>query len=333
MPTHATLGKVLASRMRAALLQMAAMLPASNFRAMAMVSPHFRVAVMGDAHGDFLDGECKVLERVAKPDLFLAVGDFANEDAAIIRRVAAATKHLSGAAHVILGNHDAWRSSRTGTVSETLRHIRDAVSPDLDVAYRRVEVPSATGVFSVVGARPLSWGGGIQATTKKSWALLKELYGVSTPEESTGVITDALLGAVGPAIVVAHQGPAGLGEEAASICGKDWTPQPAGGDFGDDDLSECIASARAVGVPLCCFGHMHAPLRHGGRRKMVCEREGTVYVNAAEVPRHRTAVEGVDFHYTIVDFGPGDRVGRVAGVWLNERAGLVDEEELWKRVE
>ena len=66
---------------------------------------------------------------------------------------------------------------------------------------------------------------------------------------------------------------------------------------------------------------------------MVCEREGTVYVNAAEVPRHRTAVEGVDFHYTIVDFGPGDRVDRVAGVWLNERAGLVDEEELWKRAE
>ena len=55
------------------------------------------------------------------------------------------------------------------------------------------------------------------------------------------------------------------------------------------------------------------------------EREGTGYVNAAEVPRHRTAVEGVDFHYTIVDFGPGDRVDRVAGVWLNERAGLVDE--------
>ena len=59
---------------------MAAMLPASNFRAMAM-NPHFRVAVLGDAHGDFLDGECAVLERVAKPDLFLAVGDFNNEDA------------------------------------------------------------------------------------------------------------------------------------------------------------------------------------------------------------------------------------------------------------
>ena len=198
------------------------------------------------------------------------------------------------------------------------------------MAYRRVDVPSATGVFSVVGARPLSWGGGIQATTKKSWALLKELYGVSTPEESTGVITDALLGAVGPAIVVAHQGPAGLGEDAGAICGRDWTPQAA--DFGDDDLLDCITSARAVGVPLCCFGHMHAPLRHGGRRRMVCEREGTVYVNAAEVPRHRdSSANGKDFHYTIVDFGPGDRVDRVAGVWLNERAGLVDEEELWKR--
>ena len=206
---------------------MAAMLPASNFRAMAM-KPHFRVAVLGDAHGDFLDGEVAVLDRVAKPDLFLAVGDFANEDAAIVRRIASATRDLSGAAHLILGNHDAWRSSRTGTVSETLRAIRDAVSPDLDVAYRRVEVPSATGVFSLVGARPLSWGGGIQATTKKSWALLKDLYGVSTPEESASVITDALLGAVGPAIVVAHQGPAGLGEEAASICGRDWTATAAG---------------------------------------------------------------------------------------------------------
>ena len=309
---------------------MAAMLPASNnFRAMAM-KPNFRVAVLGDAHGDFLTGECAVLERVAKPDLFLAVGDFNNEELDIIKRVAAATKHLSGAAHLILGNHDAWRSSRTGKVSETLRAIRDAVSPDLDVAYRRVEVPSATGVFSLVGARPLSWGGGIQATTKKSWALLKDLYGVSTPEESTAIITDKLLGAVGPAIVVAHQGPAGLGEEAASICGKDWM-QPYS-DFGDDDLRDSLASARSVGIPLCTFGHMHAPLRHGGRRRMVCEREGTVYVNAAEVPRHRTAVEGVDFHYTIVDFGPGDRVDRVAGVWLNERAGLVDEEELWKRV-
>ena len=308
---------------------MAAMLPASNnFRAMAM-KPNFRVAVLGDAHGDFLTGECAVLERVAKPDLFLAVGDFDNESLDIIRRVAAATKDLSGAAHLILGNHDAWRSSRTGTVSETLRAIRDAVSPDLDVAYRRVEVPSATGVFSVVGARPLSWGGGLAATTKKSWALLKELYGVSTPEESTGVITDALLGAVGPAIVVAHQGPAGLGEEAASICGKDWV-QPYS-DFGDDDLRDSLASARSVGIPLVCFGHMHAPLRHGGRRLMVCEREGTVYVNAAEVPRHRQSTTGVDFHYTIVDFGPGDRVNRVAGVWLSEEAGLVDEEVLWRR--
>ena len=88
---------------------MAALLPASNFRAMAM-KPHFRVAVMGDAHGDFLDGECAILERVAKPDLFLAVGDFANEESTIIKRVAAATKQLSGAAHLILGNHDAWRS-------------------------------------------------------------------------------------------------------------------------------------------------------------------------------------------------------------------------------
>ena len=66
---------------------------------------------------------------------------------------------------------------------------------------------------------------------------------------------------------------------------------------------------------------------------MVCERDGTVYVNAAEVPRHRKSTTGIEYHYTIVDFGPGDRVDRVAGVWLSERDGLVDEEELWKRIE
>ena len=129
---------------------------------------------------------------------------------------------------------------------------------------------------------------------------------------------------------IRDRGPAGLGEEASSICGKDWVKPYE--DFGDDDLRDCITSARAVGVPLCCFGHMHAPLRHGGRRTMVSESDGTVYVNAAEVPRHRKSTTGIEYHYTIVDFGPGDRVDRVAGVWLNERAGLVDEEELWKRV-
>ena len=67
------------------------------------MKPHFRVAVMGDAHGDFLDGECAVLERVAKPDLFLAVGDFDNESLEIIKRVASATKDLSGAAHLDSG--------------------------------------------------------------------------------------------------------------------------------------------------------------------------------------------------------------------------------------
>ena len=45
---------------------------------------------------------------------------------------------------------------------------------------------------------------------------------MSLRRESTGVITDALLGAVGPAIVVAHQGPAGLGEEGGVDLQQDW---------------------------------------------------------------------------------------------------------------
>ena len=58
------------------------------------------MAVLGDAHGDFLDGEFAVLERVAKPDLFLAVGDFNNEELDIIKRVAGGHQSTSRAPRI-----------------------------------------------------------------------------------------------------------------------------------------------------------------------------------------------------------------------------------------
>ena len=161
----------------------------------------FRVAVLGDVHGEWRDREFETLRAAAAPDLLLAVGDFANEDPHVVERVAGAARRFPGPAHLVLGNHDAWRSSRTGAASPRLRRIVSSVQ-GLDVGFRRVEAPSATGVFSVVGGRPLSWGGGAKATTPASWALLRELYGVGDAAESRDVLTDALLGALGPAIVV-----------------------------------------------------------------------------------------------------------------------------------
>ena len=182
-------------------------------------------------------------------------------------------------------------------------------------------------VFSLVGARPLSWGGGVKQTTPAAWRVIRELYGVDGSDESTQVVADALLGSVGPAIVLAHQGPAGLGEDRAAICGKDWTKRAS--DFGDDALRDALDTARdaRVPVPLCVFGHMHSELRGGGARHMVHEdARGTLHVNAAKVPRHR----GSHFYFTVVDMD-ARAATRVLGVWLDAEDGLVDHEVLWER--
>ena len=116
-------------------------------------------------------------------------------------------------------------------------------------------------------------------------------------------------------VFLAHNGPYGLGDRASSICGRDFvTPYDSGepsGDFGCPDLQQAIAqlkqpSSRAgphaaatarVHVPLCVFGHMHEALFHGAsnvQRTMVTERDGTVYVNTAVVPRIRDASNTTD---------------------------------------
>ena len=318
-------GKECWLHMRRSFCVMSAFLPASG---------GFRVAILGDVHGMWRGAaEAEVLERVVKPDLFVAVGDYGNEDAAFVEALVASTSCLSGARYFFLGNHDAWLSGKAGVASEALLRLKAACG-ELDCGYRRVEVPSATGVFSLVGARPLSWGGGIKSTNAKSWNLLSELYGVRNAEESLGVVTDALLGSVGPAIVVAHQGPAGLGDDRAAICGRDWTKRAA--DFGDDDLRDALDTARDGGAPvaLCVFGHMHSALSGGGRRRMVhVDDRGTLHVNAAEVPRHRKnpAHGADDVHFTVVDVDDRGSPIRVLGVWLNEEAGLAAHDVLWAR--
>ena len=293
----------------------------------ALRRPEFRIAVLGDVHDQWRGRvEAETLERVVRPDLFLAVGDFANENAAFVEEIVASTACLSGARHLVLGNHDAWTSAKAGAASDALRRTKAACG-DLDVGYRRVEIPSASSVFSLVGARPLSWGGGLKQTTPAAWRVIRELYGVDGSDESTQVVADALLGSVGPAIVLAHQGPAGLGEDRAAICGKDWTKRAS--DFGDDDLRDALDTARdaRVPVPLCVFGHMHSELRGGGARRMVHEdARGTLHVNAAKVPRHR----GSHFYFTVVDMD-ARAATRVLGVWLDAEDGLVDHEVLWER--
>lgn len=89
-------------------------------------------------------------------------------------------------------------------------------------------------------------------------------------------------------IILAHNGPTGLGSNLDDICGKDWVS--GGGDHGDADLAQALSLIKENGkfcVPLVVFGHMHKKLADGnGLRKMiVVGADNTIYLNGAIVPR------------------------------------------------
>lgn len=90
-------------------------------------------------------------------------------------------------------------------------------------------------------------------------------------------------------IVLAHNGPTGLGSQAEDICGRDWSVE--GGDHGDPDLEQALRQLKEtteLSVPLVVFGHMHKELDGGkGNRKMLVQDSDNkiVYLNGAIVPR------------------------------------------------
>jgi uncharacterized protein (TIGR04168 family) len=99
-------------------------------------------------------------------------------------------------------------------------------------------------------------------------------FGVGSFEASAGrVVASSLLAPQQHSlVVVAHNGPRGLGSSRHDICGVDWTSRGAGGDHGDPDLQtslEALQGQHARHVALVAFGHMHAHLK-GGRTGRVC---------------------------------------------------------------
>jgi uncharacterized protein (TIGR04168 family) len=95
--------------------------------------------------------------------------------------------------------------------------------------------------------------------------------------------------------MLAHNGPAGLGDQKHDPVGKDFVHE--GGDYGDDDARAAID--RIVTIPgrrlsLFVYGHMHQRLKEGGLRRMVevDADHGLVFLNGAVVPRWVTKGAG-----------------------------------------
>jgi uncharacterized protein (TIGR04168 family) len=264
--------------------------------------------IVGDVHNHWREADRAFLESVPC-DLAAFVGDLGDEDAEIAEAIA----RVDVPKAVLLGNHDAWQSFSHRRTTPKLRAVLDVIGDD-HLGYGLRECYE--GGFSMIGARPFSWGG----PSLRSSELYRELYGVASIQESASLIVDLARRAEHRDLVIlAHNGPKGLSEEPGDIWGKDFgTP---GGDWGDEDLQLALDRIREIGlrIRLVIAGHMHERLAYprGAVRTRFVTRDGTLYLNAAVVPRLRPG-EGTNVvgHFVRVQMSGGE-VGEIAEVFVD----------------
>ncbi|CAM8965945.1 unnamed protein product [Rhodiola kirilowii] len=293
-----------------------------------------RIAVVGDVHDDWdLREDSKALQLL-QPDLVLftgkcynrLLGDFGNENVELVQSVS----ELNMPKAVILGNHDSWRTQQLSTKR------KDGVQKQLEclgaehVGYSRLDIPALK--LSVVGGRPFSCGGDFLFRK----LILAARYGVLSMDESANKIYQTATG--GPedhlVILLAHNGPSGLGSKASDICGRDWVS--GGGDHGDLDLAKAISRIKEnanISIPLVVFGHMHKQLAHGqGLRKMIVHSDNTIYLNGAivprtqKLPRESEASQGTKRAFTIVDI-IDKAVDTITETWVSVSGDSVTQQD------
>lgn len=249
-----------------------------------------KFTVVGDIHANWRQADHVFLES-GDQDLVLLVGDLGDEDVEMTRKIA----NLKCAKVVILGNHDAWRSFTEGSPTDNLRASIELLG-DHHLAYRYLDLPDAG--LSIIGARPFSWGG----KDIRSPDVYAEFFGIrSVAESAERIVAAAQSAAFDDLVILAHNGPTGLGSGPSDIYGKDFGRNPRG-DFGDEDLALALVEIERMGrrVIAVVAGHMHDRLNHprGKARRRFVRRNGTAFINPAVVPRiRRTEDDATVRHY------------------------------------
>ncbi|MBA2749153.1 MAG: TIGR04168 family protein [Tatlockia sp.] len=287
-----------------------------------------KIAIVGDVHDRWEAADEIALQHLGV-DLVLFVGDFGNESVQVVRAIAAVKLPKA----TVFGNHDAWYSASDWGKQKCPydRQKEDWVQDQIDllkethVGYSKLDFPELQ--LTVVGSRPFSWGGDVW----KNAEFYQERFGVTSFAESTAkIVAAAQTAAYDTVIFLGHNGPVGLGNNADDPCGKDW--QPLGGDYGDPDLTEAIALTRKLGktIPLVTFGHMHHDLRYTKqhlRKTFVISSEGTMYLNAARVPRIVQTPQGDKLRNFSLVYLQGGIVTQASLVWMGKDFTVVSEEK------
>ncbi len=287
-----------------------------------------KIAVIGDIH-DLWELKDNAALKHLEVDLALFVGDYGNEAVEVVRRIAAVD--LPKAA--VMGNHDAYYSASNKGIKNCPydRHREDWVQLQMDllgddhIGFSKREFPQFG--LTVVGGRPFSWGGSKWRYRK----FYRDRFDVKNFEESLDLILAAADEAEHSTLIfVGHVGPYGLGAQPEDPCGKDWGD--AGGDYGDPDFAEAISLTQQSGkrVPLVTFGHMHHKLKNKDqlRKRVVRDSAGTLYFNAANVPRIEQTAAGSQRSFSLVTLNQG-RVESIVLIWLDEAFHTLSEEVIY----
>lgn len=277
-----------------------------------------KLAVIGDIHGFWDDRDTAYFNR-SDYDGLLFVGDLPRITGG--DTVARMLSELNKPAWLIPGNHDGvtapqllaelkgWQwLARLGALGmrRRMRRLRRNLGP---VRLCGLEMITLAEDLGLLVARPHAMG----PDRFYYRAFLRKRYGINDFRGSADTLKSLVDMAPRRLIVLAHNGPAGLGNQPDAPWGCDFSP--AHGDFGDPDLREAIDHASASGrqVLAVAAGHMHLTHRTtGARRQAWARQDGILYVNAAAVPRIRD--NGAQRRHVALDIGDGSAEATVVDV-------------------
>jgi uncharacterized protein (TIGR04168 family) len=271
-----------------------------------------RIAVIGDLHGSWDEWDARYFSA-SEYDLLLFTGDLGSGTRDNGVRVARSIGRLAKPTYVIPGNNDVRHAPQIAAeighqrgLSALMQYsvvgqARATASGQVRLCgYSVHALPLAGRTITLLAGRPHALGGGEFSFPERMLAS----YGVASMEDSTARLRALVESApTRELLVLAHNGPSGLGAAPSDLWGCDFRDAPA--DWGDPDLAEALAHARRLDkrVLAVIAGHMHSPVRGGGPRAWQRRKEGTLYVNPARVPRIVEDERGRSRHHVVLELG------------------------------
>lgn len=289
------------------------------------MSDRARIGIIGDLHGHWDDWDARYF-NASSYALLLFTGDLGSGTRDDGVRIARSLGRLARPALIMPGNNDVRHAPEiaaelghqrglTALFRLASAHLPGSEPPAPQArlcGYSLHPIVLGTRRLTLLAARPYAMGGG-----ELSFAELLRPHGVTDMASSTRKLCQLVEQApCDELLVLAHNGPSGLGDAAEDLWGADF--RPGAGDWGDPDLSAALAHARQRGkrVLAVIAGHMHSPTRGGATRAFRRDVAGTLYVNAARVPRIRDDASGTVRHHVALELDA--RGAHVTEIWVRE---------------